>query len=72
MSSFVINTNNTYIHKQTLIKYCRELTGALKKKGVPVYLITGGFQSIVESVAKLLDIPKENIFANKIKFFYNG
>ena len=50
----------------------RELTAALHKKGVPVYLITGGFQSIVESVAGLLNIRRENIFANKLTFYHNG
>ncbi|KAI0215133.1 Phosphoserine phosphatase [Lamellibrachia satsuma] len=65
-------TNFMKHHPPSLTPGIKELTAALRKKGVAVYLITGGFQSIVESVAKLLDIPTENIFANKLKFFYNG
>ena len=45
---------------------------ALQQKGVAVYLISGGFCSIIEMVAEKLNVPKNNIKANKILFYYNG
>lgn len=35
-------------------------------------LVTGSFRSFVLPVASILKIPKENIFANDIKFDCNG
>lgn len=37
-----------------------------------MYLVSGGFQSIIEPVATELGIPHENIFANQLKFYFNG
>ena len=45
---------------------------ALQQRGVAVYLLSGGFHSIIETVAEQLNIPSTNIKANKLKFFYNG
>lgn len=50
----------------------RDLINALKKKGVDIYLVSGGFDCMFSHVAKDLGIPKENIFANKLEFFYDG
>ncbi|XP_003737640.1 phosphoserine phosphatase [Galendromus occidentalis] len=49
-----------------------ELVGHLQSRGVAVYLVSGGFQSIIEPVATELGIPHENIFANQLKFYFNG
>uniref|UniRef100_A0A834VA90 Phosphoserine phosphatase n=1 Tax=Sarcoptes scabiei TaxID=52283 RepID=A0A834VA90_SARSC len=49
-----------------------ELVALLHSQGVHVYLVSGGFYSIIEPVAKELGIPYKNIFANRIKFFYDG
>lgn len=44
----------------------------LQTKHVDVYLISGGFKCIIEPIASQLNIPKENIFANRLKFNFNG
>ena len=44
----------------------------LRARGVDVYLVSGGFFSLIEPVAKELGIPSKNIFANKLKFFHDG
>ncbi|XP_060594222.1 phosphoserine phosphatase-like [Ruditapes philippinarum] len=49
-----------------------ELVKLLHERGTKVYLVSGGFRSIIEPAAKLLHIPYTNIFANRLKFFYNG
>jgi phosphoserine phosphatase len=36
------------------------------------YLISGGFESLIQPVADHLGIPKENIYANKLKFYHDG
>lgn len=59
-------------HPAPLTKGIKELVNLLHKKKIPVYLITGGFLSINTPVAQQLNIPIENVFANRIKFYYNG
>ena len=44
----------------------------LHRRGTTVYLISGGFRSIIEPVAKEVDIPSKNIFANRLSFYFNG
>lgn len=44
----------------------------LHDRGVIVYLVSGGFRSLIEPVAIKLGIPTSNIFANRLKFFFNG
>uniref|UniRef100_A0A8B9MF31 Phosphoserine phosphatase n=1 Tax=Accipiter nisus TaxID=211598 RepID=A0A8B9MF31_9AVES len=50
----------------------RELVSRLQQRGVQVFLVSGGFQSIVEHVALQLNIPTANVFANRLKFYFNG
>lgn len=50
----------------------RELVNRLHQRGVQVFLVSGGFQSIVEHVALQLNIPTANVFANRLKFYFNG
>ena len=50
----------------------RELVKILHAREVDVYLVSGGFDTLIEPVAKELGIPVKNIFANRIKFFYDG
>lgn len=45
-----------------------ELCRALRNLNIPIFLVTGGFKSIVEPVAALLGIPSANIFANVLLF----
>ena len=44
----------------------------LHEKGTAVYLISGGFKRIIERAAELLNIPNENIFANRLLFDDEG
>ncbi|ERE75182.1 phosphoserine phosphatase-like protein [Cricetulus griseus] len=50
----------------------RELVSRLQERNVQVFLISGGFRSIVEHVAAKLNIPTTNVFANRLKFYFNG
>lgn len=45
---------------------------ALHRRKIPVYLISGGFRGLVGPVALELNIPLQNIYANRLKFFLNG
>ncbi|KAI9560732.1 hypothetical protein GHT06_011684 [Daphnia sinensis] len=36
------------------------------------YLISGGFDTLILPVAQELGIPKENVYANRLKFYYDG
>lgn len=49
-----------------------ELVKTLHERGVIVYLVSGGFRSLIEPVAVKLGIPISNIYANRLKFFFNG
>ncbi|KAF4528580.1 hypothetical protein B566_EDAN015728 [Ephemera danica] len=49
----------------------RELISALQHRKIPVYLISGGFRGLVGPVAIELNIPLQNIYANRLKFFLN-
>ncbi|XP_052753247.1 phosphoserine phosphatase isoform X2 [Galleria mellonella] len=49
-----------------------QLVKALQERGVTVYLVSGGFRSLIEPVAEKLGIPSSHIFANRLKFYFNG
>jgi len=44
----------------------------LKAHNKQIYLISGGFHSLIDPIAQELDIPINNLFANKLFFDYNG
>lgn len=48
------------------------LVSELRKRDIDVYLVTGGFRPLVLPLADLLGIPHENVFANRLKFYYDG
>lgn len=50
----------------------RELVKLLHTRDVDVYLVSGGFHSLIEPVAIDLGIPVKHIFANKLTFYYDG
>ena len=50
----------------------REVVSLLQERGVDVYLVSGGFLSLIAPVALRLGIPLENVYANRIQFFYDG
>lgn len=49
-----------------------QLVKSLQERGVAIYLVSGGFRSLIEPVAEKLDIPLTNIYANRLKFYFNG
>eukprot|EP00198_Chlamydomonas_reinhardtii_P000461 XP_001689796.1 predicted protein [Chlamydomonas reinhardtii] len=44
----------------------KELIKALQKRGVAVYLISGGFRELLLPIAAHLGIPKDRVFANRM------
>ena len=44
----------------------------LHEQGIAVYLISGGFKRIIHRAAKQLNIPSENVFANRLLFDDEG
>lgn len=59
-------------HKPLLTEGIRTLIEKLKSRNCAVYLVSGGLQEIIEPVARILSINKDHIYANRIKYFYNG
>lgn len=44
----------------------------MKKENKKIYLISGGFHSLIDPIARELSIPVNNLFANKLLFDFNG
>ncbi|KAG1948914.1 phosphoserine phosphatase [Pimephales promelas] len=59
-------------HPPQLTPGIRELVERLHQRGVKVFLISGGFRCIVEHVASQLHIPLDHVYANRLKFYFNG
>ncbi|RXG52758.1 Phosphoserine phosphatase [Armadillidium vulgare] len=55
-----------------LSKNIETLIKQLHRRNVDVYLVSGGFRSLIAPVAKYLQIPLENIYANRLKFYFDG
>lgn len=56
----------------TLSTNIKNLINCLQRRGVPIYLVSGGFRGIIAPISLELNIPLENIYANKLKFFLSG
>lgn len=56
----------------TLTPGIKKLIELLHDNHIPVYLISGGFKTIITPIAIQLNVPLENIFANRLKFYYTG
>lgn len=54
------------------LSVCRELVDCLHQHNIKVFLISGGFRCIVEHVAAQLNIPRDHVYANRLKFYFNG
>lgn len=52
--------------------FYRDFILRLRENNIKVYLITGGFDCLIEPVATELGIPLQNMYANKLLFTYNG
>lgn len=50
----------------------RDFVHSLRGNGIKVYLISGGFDCLIEPVAMELGIPLSNMFANKLHFTFGG
>ena len=50
----------------------RKLIHLLQKRSTHIYLVSGGFRKIIEPVMDYLNIPKENLFANRMIFDSKG
>lgn len=50
----------------------KNLFDTLRQNGKNVYLVSGGFRHMINPVADLLDVPRENVFANDILFEDDG
>lgn len=59
-------------HPSQLTDGISELINLLHERRIPVYLVTGGFHSIVDPIAEELAIPLENVFANRLIFNSDG
>ncbi|KMQ89868.1 phosphoserine phosphatase [Lasius niger] len=49
-----------------------ELVSALQACGKHVFLVSGGFHCLIAPIALQLNIPPENIYANRLKFYFTG
>ncbi|XP_055355881.1 phosphoserine phosphatase-like [Paramacrobiotus metropolitanus] len=59
-------------HPPLLTEGIQELVEALRARGREVYLVSGGFDFFILPLAQLLDIPAENVFCNRLMWYYNG
>lgn len=59
-------------HPSTLSPGIKEFVSRLRDANKTVYLITGGFDCLIEPVAEELGIPLDHMFANKLYFHFNG
>ncbi|XP_053679476.1 phosphoserine phosphatase [Anopheles nili] len=59
-------------HPSTISAGVKELIEQLRKNDTEVFLVSGGFDCLIEPVADALEIPLCNLYANKLFFNYNG
>jgi len=55
-------------HPPRLTPGVRELIAELQARGTAVWLVSGGFRAMIEPVADAVDIPRDRIIANVIRF----
>lgn len=59
-------------HPSTISAGVKELVEQLRKNRAEIFLISGGFDCLIEPVADALEIPLCNLYANRLLFNYNG
>lgn len=64
-ASFLPLKNNVSTVSRDFIEY-------LRRENKEIYLISGGFHSLIDPVAEELGIPMNHLFANKLLFDFNG
>lgn len=50
----------------------RKLVNILHSVAKKVYIISGGFDCLIHPVSDYLGIPKQHVYANRLKFYYDG
>ncbi|KAL1489653.1 hypothetical protein ABEB36_013597 [Hypothenemus hampei] len=56
----------------TLTPGIKNFVELLHSRHIPVYLISGGFRSIIIPIADQLKISHDHIYANRLKFYFTG
>jgi len=59
-------------HPATLTPGIQDLVDVLQNRGVPVFLVSGGFRCLITPVAEQLGIPFDMVYANRLKFYVTG
>uniref|UniRef100_H2Z6U5 Phosphoserine phosphatase n=1 Tax=Ciona savignyi TaxID=51511 RepID=H2Z6U5_CIOSA len=59
-------------HPVNLSPGLEPLVKKLQARGCAVYLVSGGMLEIIAPVARKLGIPLENVFANRLKYYFDG
>ena len=57
---------------QIIFFHYRNLVSLLHAKGTTVYLVSGGFRSLIYPLAEYLGIPTRNVYANRLLFNEDG
>ncbi|CAM0512105.1 unnamed protein product [Fasciola hepatica] len=58
--------------KPSLTEGIDTIVEKLKSNGIEVYLVSGGFDLLVNPVAASLNLPQENVYSNKLLFADDG
>ena len=59
-------------HPPRLTPGVADLVAALHDRGAAVYLVSGGFTEMIAPVAEVLRIPSARVFANTLRFSFDG
>nr|XP_012224723.1 PREDICTED: phosphoserine phosphatase isoform X2 [Linepithema humile] len=59
-------------HQPKLTNGIKELVSTLQIREKQVFLVSGGFRCLITPIAVQLNIPPENIYANRLKFYFTG
>ncbi|XP_071556657.1 phosphoserine phosphatase isoform X1 [Temnothorax nylanderi] len=59
-------------HQPKFTTGIKDLVSALQARGKEVFLVSGGFRCLITPIAAELNIPPENIYANRLKFYFTG
>uniref|UniRef100_A0A336MB05 Phosphoserine phosphatase n=1 Tax=Culicoides sonorensis TaxID=179676 RepID=A0A336MB05_CULSO len=60
------------LYPSTLTPGFVDLINKLKQEGKHIFLISGGFDCLINPVAIEIGIPLENVYANSLHFLFNG
>lgn len=60
------------LRPSTLTRNVKRFIEQIKAEGKQVYLISGGFDCLIEPVANELNLPLSHLYANKLFFDYKG